>query len=91
MHSPEDDTEPKSGNPTKVVVTVNDEACSDLDGITRQLEEAGLAVEQRLDFLGQIVGSWPPADTEPLRRIAGVADVSESRDIQLPAPGSMIQ
>lgn len=84
-------------SPATVVVTVKEEALGDMEAVKKELEDAGLAVEQVLDFLGQFVGKWSPQDPEhpedlePLRRIAGVADVEPSRAIQLPPPGSRIQ
>ncbi len=74
-----------------VVVTVSEEALGDMEAVKKELEDAGMAVEQVLDFVGQIVGKWSPTDMEPLRRVAGVADVEASRAIQLPPPGSQIQ
>jgi hypothetical protein len=89
MHDPDDSTKPETA--TTVIVTLSDEACAELDTKKKELEEAGLEIEQVLDFIGQIVGTWRPDDLEPLRQIKGVADVEESRKVQLPPPDSSIQ
>lgn len=78
-------------NQTTVIVTVSDEACENLPAVKERLEEAGLAVEETLEFLGQIVGKWAPKELGPLLEIEGVTDVSESKEIQLAPPGSLIQ
>ena len=89
--TPEDDAGAPATSPATVVVTLEEEGSADIGDVKQELEEAGLEVDQVLDFIGQIVGRWPAGDVAPLRRIKGVAAVEESREIQLPPPGSLIQ
>ena len=81
-------TEPESA--TTVIVTLEEDVFADIEGVKHRLEEAGLEVEQVLDFIGQIVGKVSTRDVEPLREIKGVAAVEESKEIQLPPPDSLI-
>ena len=81
-----------AGSGTAVVVTLSDSAFGeDVSRITAQLEESGLAVEQVLDFIGQIVGTTTTDDLGPLMAIDGVEDVEVSQTVQLPPPDSPIQ
>ena len=91
MPDSKEDSSPQTPSLTKVVVTLDDDALSDMEAATVRLKEAGLAVEDVLDFIGQVVGELPREHMDSLREIEGVADVSESRTIQLPPPGSVIQ
>lgn len=85
MTDSEDDNEALK----QVIVTVDDAAFSDLDGVTSRLEEAGMEVQERLDFLGQIIGT--AGQVSALREVEGVSDVSESGRVQLAPPGSKLQ
>lgn len=97
MSEPKDQAGKSPGGRTTVVVTVKEEALGDMEAVQQELEDAGLEVDQVLGFIGQIVGKWSPEDPEhpedmePLRRVAGVADVEFSRAVQLPPPGSVTQ
>ena len=84
-------TDPADENeaPKQVIVTVDDAAFSDLDGVTTRLEEAGMKVQERLDFLGQIIGT--SGRVSALRDVEGVSDVSEAGRVQLAPPGSKLQ
>ena len=84
-------TDPADENeaPKQVIVTVDDAAFSDLDGVTTRLEEAGMKVQERLDFLGQIIGT--SGQVSALRDVEGVSDVSEAGRVQLAPPGSKLQ
>ncbi len=81
----------ESGAAKRVIVTLNDAAMGNMKAVAKQLEKAGLAVKEILEITGQVIGDLVQDDLEPLRRVEGVVDVSESRDIQLPPPDSGIQ
>ncbi len=91
MKTPKPNATTVAKQPTTVIVTVSDDACKDLAAVRRRLEEAGMAVDDVLEFLGQITGKWSSTELEPLRSIEGVVDVSESREFQLAPPDSPVQ
>ncbi len=82
-----------AGESATVVVTLSDDSVGDADveRIRGELEDSGLAVEQVLGFLGQIVGTASLSDVEPLRKVKGVAAVEVSQTVQLPPPDSAVQ
>lgn len=76
---------------SEVVVTVNDDALSDVKAVVRRLEDSGLAVDHVLDFIGQVTGHCEDRAIDALREVKGVDAVEISRKIQLPPFGSLIQ
>ena len=75
----------------EVIVTVHEEHLDDMETVTKRLEEAGLAVDHVLDFIGQVTGRCSGPVAEALKEIDGVDDVAVSKKVQLPPPGSVIQ
>ena len=75
----------------KVNVTIADEDPERFAEVVRQLEEAGLQVEQSLPEIGIVSGSIEAARRADLDRVQGVAGVEPERTFQLPPPDSPVQ
>ena len=75
----------------EVIVTVHEKHLDEMETVTKRLEDAGLAVDHVLDFIGQVTGRCSGAVAEALKGGDGVDDVAVSKKIQLPPPGSLIQ
>jgi hypothetical protein len=52
-----------------------------INGIVETLLARGLHVERRLDTIGVIIGSIRRTKIDDLKRVAGVAEVSEAREV----------
>ena len=74
-----------------VTISVADDYLDQFDAVVKRSEAAGLQVEQQLETLGIISGLIDPEKVADLYRAAGVSDVEESREYQLPPPDSPIQ
>ncbi len=74
------------GPPVTLVVMLEESA--DVPAVQKALEQAGLAVIQRLDNLGIILARGPAPAIADIIRIDGVRAVEENREIRLPDPGS---
>ncbi|HVL04497.1 MAG TPA: hypothetical protein VM388_00805 [Acidimicrobiales bacterium] len=75
----------------KITVTVGDDHVADVKGVAKQLEGAGMHVDQVLDAMGIITGSVP-ADRRPaLERLPGVAAVEAEQTFQIAPPDADIQ
>lgn len=66
----------------KWVVTLSNS--QSVNKLSRELTEAGFAIDQVLDQIGCITGSGSDEVAQKLRKISGVADVSPEATIQLP-------
>lgn len=76
----------------QVNVLVADDHIDSIDDVAAALGEAGLRLGQTLPTTGVITGSVADHDqTDALRKVAGVASVEVSRDVQLPPPDSPVQ
>lgn len=56
--------------------------------VRRELEKAGLKVEEAMEEIGVISGSCAADSAARLRKIKGVADVSRDHSIDIGPPGS---
>jgi hypothetical protein len=72
--------------PVTLVVMLEESA--DVPAVQKALEQAGVAVLQRLDNLGIILSRGPAQSITDIIRIDGVRAVEEDREIKLPDPGS---
>jgi hypothetical protein len=54
--------------------------------VRKALESAGFQIENVLDIVGVITGTWAGASTSPLAGIEGVADVSSESDVDIGPP-----
>jgi hypothetical protein len=75
-----------------LLVSVEDGYMNRLSEVAKDLENAGMNVEQKLGEIGVLTGSINSAEkVELLRKVKGVANVEESRQIQIAPPDSPIQ
>ncbi len=74
-----------------LLVSVNDDHLDRFSEVVKDVENAGMEVEQRMEDLGVITGSIESEKVEPLRQVEGVAHVEESRRVGIPPPDSDIQ
>jgi UDP-N-acetylmuramate-alanine ligase len=74
-----------------LLVSVNDDHLDRFSEVVKDVENAGMEVEQRMDDLGVITGSIDSEKVEPLRQVEGVAQIEESRGVEIPPPDSDIQ
>jgi hypothetical protein len=58
--------------------------------VARDLQSAGLEVDQVLEFTGTVTGSAHPQSADRLRTIPGVADVSPDHEIDIGPPGAPV-
>lgn len=58
--------------------------------VARDLKAAGLEVGQVLETIGTVTGSADPKAAAKLRKVRGVADVSEDHAIDIGPPGAPV-
>lgn len=58
--------------------------------VTADLRAAGLDVDQVLEAIGSVTGSFHSKNVTRLRRIRGVADVSPDHPVDIGPPGAPI-
>jgi hypothetical protein len=75
----------------EVNVSVADDHLDRFDDVVRRMEQAGLKVQQQLQALGVVSGSIDSAKMSSLEKVAGVAGVERSRQVQIPPPESDVQ
>ena len=82
----------KSGSDTAakrpLIVTLSSERA--IKEVTRDLEAAGLHVEQVLDATGIVTGSADAKNIAKLRRVKGVADVSADNPVDIGPPDAEV-
>ena len=69
-----------------MIVTLSGERAVHL--VTRDLKAAGLSVDQVLDATGIVTGSADPKVAAKLRKVSGVADVSDDHPVDIGPPDS---
>ena len=74
-----------------IVVTVDDAAMKDIDGVVSRLTAKGMSVDRVMPITGVITGSCGSAKMSALGSIAGVSSVEEEVGIQLPPPDAPVQ
>ena len=74
-----------------LLVSINDEHLDRFSEVVKDIENAGMEVEQKMEDLGVLTGSIDSEKVEPLRRVEGVSHVEESRRVEIPPPDSDIQ
>ena len=74
-----------------VLVSINDDHLDRFSEGVNDVENAGMEVEQKMEDLGVLTGSIDSEKVEPLRRVAGVSHVEESRRVEIPPPDSDVQ
>lgn len=76
---------------SRVIVTIADEHLGSINSVARALRGAGLHIDNILNEVGVIQGDAAHDCLSRLRGIAGVADVSVERDVQIPPPDAEVQ
>jgi hypothetical protein len=71
-----------------VNVSIDDAHLGRFDEVVRQVERAGLKVQQRLAVAGVVSGSIDADKLSELERVPGVAAVERSREVHIP-PGEI--
>jgi len=71
-----------------MVVTVSGDRS--IHEVTKDLEAAGLDVDQVLEAIGTVTGSADPEVSKKLRGIRGVTDVSKDHTVDIGPPGSPV-
>jgi hypothetical protein len=74
-----------------VNVSVSDDHLHRFTEVVRELEKAGLNVDQQLGAVGIVSGTVESAKLADLQKVEGVAAVEQSRNIQLDPPSSDVQ
>jgi hypothetical protein len=74
-----------------LLVSVADDHLDRFCEVVKDVEDAGMEVEQKMEDLGVLAGTIDSEKVEPLRRVAGVSHVEESRRFQIPPPDSDVQ
>ena len=72
-------------------VSVKEEHRPRFAELVKQLKETGLQVEQELHSAGVVTGSIESEKVDQLKKLAGVAHVEESRNVQIAPPESEVQ
>ena len=75
----------------KLSVSVGDQHLNRFSEFVKDVEKAGMKVEQKHKDIGVVTGSIDSEKLKSLRDIKGVAHVEEERKIQIPPPESDIQ
>ena len=77
---------------THVSVSIDDAHLGSMPSVVRELQARGLHVEQVLDVLGVVTGSFDDeACGHALRGVPGVSSVDGSLTYQLPPPTADVQ
>lgn len=69
-----------------IIVTVDDDAVNDMDGVVKRLTEQGMKVDRVLRATGVITGSAP--SLQSLSKVHGVRSVEEEAVAKLPPRSS---
>jgi hypothetical protein len=72
-------------------VVVDDQYKDRFSEVVDELKRSGMTVDRQLKSIGVITGSIDSAKVDALKRINGVADVEEAREIQIAPPDSDVQ
>jgi hypothetical protein len=75
----------------RINVLVSDDHLDRFAEVIKACQKAGLKIEQQAEATGVISGTIDAAKITDLKKVKGVTEVEQSRDIQLPPPGSPIQ
>jgi hypothetical protein len=75
----------------KLTVSVDDAHLDRFSEVVERVKKAGLKVDQKMANLGMVTGSIDSEKVGLLRKVKGVAEIEEQRDIQIPPPESPVQ
>jgi hypothetical protein len=74
-----------------LLISVADDHLDRFSEVVKDIEDAGMEVEQRMEDLGVLAGTIDSEKVEPLRQVAGASHVEVSRRFQIPPPDSDVQ
>ena len=74
-----------------IKVRVDDQHTRRMTEVAEGLKAAGMSINQQLDALGMIMGSYESSQLDALRQVPGVANVSAQKDYQIAPPNAGIQ
>jgi hypothetical protein len=69
-----------------VIVTVSDEALTNIDQLADKLRKKGLKVERVLPITGVIAGAVAAAKVASMRKVQGVLSIEDELYSELPPP-----
>ena len=72
-------------------VTVDDAHQDQISEVAAALQAAGMQVEQTMETIGVITGSAETSQIGNLSRVAGVANIEQGHEVQLPPSDSPLQ
>lgn len=75
----------------KLSISVDDEHLSRFSKVMKEVEKAGMEIDQELEDIGVATGSIDEDKVGKLREVDGVKNVEKERQIQLPPPDSDVQ
>lgn len=74
-----------------VIITVSDEALTEIDQLADKLKKKGLKVERVLPITGVIAGAVAPDKVASIRKVQGVLSVEDELYSELPPPDAPVQ
>lgn len=74
-----------------IVVTVSDEALSNIYQLADRLAAEGMKIDRVMPVTGVITGSSPANKVSSLKKVTGVASLEEELAASLPPPDSTLQ
>jgi hypothetical protein len=75
----------------KLSISVDDEHLSRFSKVMKDVEKAGMEIDQELEDVGVATGSIDEDKVDALRDVDGVKHVEKERKVQLPPPESDVQ
>lgn len=75
----------------KLSISVDDEHLSRFSKVMKEVEKAGMEIDQELEDIGVATGSIDEDKVGKLREVDGVKHVEKERQIQIPPPESDVQ
>ena len=74
-----------------LIISVDEDHLDKISSVVKNLQSAGLYVEQLMENLGIITGSCDSSNVQALSQVEGVSSVETERTYQIAPPDSDIQ
>ena len=74
-----------------LLISVDDEHLNRFSEVVKNVEDAGVDVEQQMEEIGVVTGSIESEMVGPLKNVEGVSHVEPSREYHIAPPDSDIQ
>ncbi|MCM3873501.1 MAG: hypothetical protein ND895_22690 [Pyrinomonadaceae bacterium] len=75
----------------KLSLSVDDQHLSKFSEVVKEVEKAGLTVDEKHRDIGVVNGSIEKDKIDSLRNVEGIEHIEEEREIRIPPPESDIQ